>query len=366
MGARKFSASESPRARATHLPVRFGGYTVVRSLGKGGMATVVVARPPVGDSLPDPVALKFLHRNLLSDEDAVDSFLMEAELGMRLHHEALCRTYRIETVGERTAIVMEYLDGPPLAHLFRRLHEVPAILNHRAAAVIIGDVARGLHELHHLQASGGGSLSAVHRDVSPQNIVITGAGQAKILDFGVAFSRERRVKTKRGFIKGKLAYLPPEYLLGRVWDHRVDVWSLGVVLWEFLAGRRLFHPGDTPRLMREILKEPIRPPGYYNPHVPVELDDLAMAALERDPARRIGTIIEMAGVTQRYLSQFDTDPNEHVSTWMALAGAAPPASGTVARIAHESVTQPDLFTPEAEPFGPRSRAGAGSWGGGCE
>src|SRR5690606_27859845 len=118
------------------------------------------------------------------------------------------------------------------------LHNVEESMSrHVAVAHLVAKLARGLHELHTLKSPQGIWLGAVHRDVSAQNIIITSDGRPKLVDFGVAFSKDRKLKTKTGFIKGKLAYLSPEYLLGREWNHRVDIWSLGVVLWQLLAGR---------------------------------------------------------------------------------------------------------------------------------
>lgn len=226
---------------------------------------------------------------------------------------------------------------------------------HVAVAHLVAKLARGLHELHTLKSPQGDWLGAVHRDVSPQNIIITNHGMPKLVDFGVAFSKDRKVKTKTGFIKGKLAYLSPEYLLGREWNHRVDIWSLGVVLWQLLAGRRLFHPTDTRVLMTEIMTGSIQPPSHYAPSVSPELDNLVLEAIERDPRKRLSSMAEMADRLDHIVREQSDDPEGHVRWWLETVEARMRPSGVVRR---REIAQPQLFT-EVTPHPQGGKLGGG-------
>lgn len=299
----------------------FGEYEVLELVGRGGMASVVKARSPLGRGLPPIVALKFLHRALLSDADVLDAFRHEGVMGMKCSHPALCRTFAYEVVHGRPAIVLEYLQGSTLSQLYGPLadHKL-SYESQRVIAKIVNRLSQALHAIHSCRDEFGESVKAVHRDVTPQNVVVTEEGEIKLLDLGVAFSLAREVKTASGLVKGKMSYLAPEYLLGRSWDRRIDVWACGVILWELLTGQRLF-PGRTPiEKVTAVTSGRITAPSALRPGISAGLDYIVLRALQRDPERRYPDAKTMADE----LSEFSDHPQPapQVRHWLRTLTAS--------------------------------------------
>jgi serine/threonine-protein kinase len=282
-----------------------GRYTICEELGSGGMATVyrALSRGPGG--VVRPVALKIVHRHLTRDRRFVAMLTDEARILSRIAHPNVAALLEFGNADGAYFIAMEYLDGVSLAavmHAFESGHAiVQSPRRHAHAAAMIHDACEGLHAAHELRDEAGLSLGVVHRDVSPQNVVVAYGGPLKVVDFGVAYmeGRERATYTEPGLIKGKFAYLAPEQLSGRV-DRRSDVWAAGVCLWELLAGARLFAGDSEVHMVARVAHEPIRPPSELDPTVPEALDRIVMRALERDCGRRYATAREMALDLERF------------------------------------------------------------------
>jgi serine/threonine protein kinase len=275
---------------------RFGPYVVHDLLGTGGMATVHLAETQSAGGFRKRVALKRLLAHLTEEPDIVEAFAREAKLASHLHHQHIAQTFDLGVIERTYYIAMELVPGPTLRQIMRQCDAAAGAIPIEHALDITMQVAGALDYAHNLCDDGGKPLSLVHRDVSPANIIVSGAGVVKLIDFGLAKVSSSRT-TKVGILKGKLAYMAPEYTLGRL-DHRADLFALGVVLHEMLTGRPLFDApsdGDMIGLLREM---PIQPPSRWNARIPADVDKIVMTALQRDPAQRWQSAAAMSAALQ--------------------------------------------------------------------
>jgi serine/threonine-protein kinase len=263
-------------------------------IGAGGMATVHLGRGPDGDV----VAIKRLKPYLAEEPGVVQWFLEEARLSARVRHPNVVATLDVVTHEGEVFLVMEYIEGVSLAFLLRTrsgptASPAPTIKPELTASIVSGAL-RGLHAAHEATGEMGEPLNIVHRDVSPQNILVGVDGTARVLDFGVAKALGRQQTTRDGAIKGKLGYMAPEQLSGRGVTRRTDVFAAGIVLWELLTGERLFARDDDAVTVTRVLMERVRPPSDVRPDVPRSLDPVVLRALERDPTKRYLSAHDMA------------------------------------------------------------------------
>jgi serine/threonine protein kinase len=269
-----------------------GRYALYDVIASGGMATVHYGRllGPVGFSRT--VAVKRLHPQFAKDPEFVAMFIDEARLAARIRHPNVVQTLDVVSTEGELFLVMDYVQGESLSRLLRASRTTGPIPVRVASAILCGAL-HGLHAAHEATDEHGEALGIVHRDISPQNILVDVDGMARVLDFGVAKAAGRAQITGKGKIKGKLRYMAPEQIGGSV-TRQSDVFSASVVLWEVLAGTRLF-PGDQPRqVLDTILTGDISPPSKFAPHVPPELDAVVMRGLARDPLSRYATARDMA------------------------------------------------------------------------
>jgi eukaryotic-like serine/threonine-protein kinase len=267
---------------------------VYDAIGSGGMATVHLGRLASDEGPRRPVAIKRLRAQFVSEPEVVASFVDEARLAARIRHPNVVATIDIVTDGGEVLLVMEYIDGESLASLVRGDAAHGKRVPPDVAVAIVAGVLRGLHAAHEAVGESGESLRIVHRDVSPQNILVGVDGTARVLDFGVAKALGRQQTTRDGRIKGTLAYMAPEQLSGRGVTRRTDTFAAGIVLWELLTGRRLFRAQDDAQTLTRVLFEPVLPPSKVCPEAPAALDSIVVRALERDPTRRFATAQDMA------------------------------------------------------------------------
>jgi eukaryotic-like serine/threonine-protein kinase len=238
------------------------------------------------------VAIKQLHGSLAKDPDNVTMFLDEARLVARLQHPNIVSMLDVVVEEGELFLVMEYVKGAPLSALLERAAASTVPCAPRVAAAIISGVLQGLHHAHETKNSRGELLRLVHRDVSPQNIMVGIDGVARVLDFGIAKAAGRVHQTKEGLIKGKVPYMPPEALEGRALDRRADVYAAGVVLWETFAGRRLYTGAIDQTLFARILTA--RVPLVSEERSGLErYDEVVLRALHRDLNARYASAHEM-------------------------------------------------------------------------
>ena len=281
-------ASPRKRERATII----GRYALYDEIASGGMATVHYGRLPGPVGFSRPVAVKRLHPQFAKDPEFVAMFIDEARLAARIRHPNVVQTLDVVATEGELFVVMDYVQGESLSRLLRASRTVGAIPVRVASAIICGAL-HGLHAAHEATDEKGEPLGLVHRDMSPQNVLVDVDGTARVLDFGVAKAAGRAQTTGRGKIKGKLRYMAPEQILGSV-TRQSDLFATSVVLWEVLTGTRLF-PGDDPReVIAKILNGDIDPPSRHAPHLPPAIDAVVMRGLQRDPLHRYATAREMA------------------------------------------------------------------------
>jgi serine/threonine-protein kinase len=262
------------------------------------------------------VAIKRLHPQFAKDADFVKMFLDEARLAARIRHPNVVQTLDMVATEDELLLVMDYVHGQSLAQLLRACAEPP---DPAVVATIVHGVLLGLHAAHTATSERGEPLGIVHRDVSPQNILVGSDGVARVVDFGIAKATDRLQTTREGQVKGKLAYMPPEQLLAEEVTARSDIYSAAVVLWEALALRRMhsasFGPGA---LVNRILNEDVPCPSSIVPSVPAALDAIVMRGLERDPARRYESAAQMASALEGAVGLVSPT---RISDWVAsLAG----------------------------------------------
>ncbi|MCU0691748.1 MAG: protein kinase [Polyangiaceae bacterium] len=301
MAASGKSRSFDTRRRTVGL--RLGRYLLGPRLGAGGTASVYLARSVSPEDQGKLVALKVIHDHLLEEKDFVRSFMDEANLAVRMSHPNVVRVYEFAREGDTMFLAMEYLHGQPLSQLCERVVERRDRLPFDLVAWIGARVAQGLHHAHQLRGDDGQPLHLVHRDVSPQNVFITYDGQVRLIDFGIARAAGRLAKTTIGRIKGKFSYMAPEQVLGRDFDHRVDVFALGATLYETALGTRLFAGHDETDTLQKILFEEIPDPAVRAPDMPAPLVNVIRRALAAEPSARYPDAATLAAELDAYLAQ---------------------------------------------------------------
>jgi hypothetical protein len=270
-----------------------GRYLLFDEVASGGMATVHLGRLLGPAGFARTVAIKRMHPQFAKEPEFVSMFMNEARLASRIQHPNVVSTLDVIAQDGELLLVMEYVPGESLSKLLRVAAQqgghAGGLLDPGLIGTIMAGALHGLHAAHEARDVSGEALGMVHRDVSPQNILIGVDGVARVLDFGVAKAASRLHTTRDGQLKGKLAYMAPEQLSGGPVDRRADVFAAGIVHWEALTGRRLFPGNDVGEVMGRILSGTIQPPSAMVPELAEDLDDVVMRALERDPARRYAT-----------------------------------------------------------------------------
>jgi len=284
------------------------------------MASVFFGRLAGAGGFARTVAIKRLHAPFARDPEFVAMFLDEARLAARIRHPNVVATLDVVATDDDVLLVLEYVHGESFARVQRAAREWRAEPDPRIVRAVLVGALHGLHAAHEAVSEGGEPLGIVHRDVSPQNILVGLDGVARILDFGVAKASQRLQTTRQGQIKGKLAYMAPEQILDGPIDRRIDVYAAGVILWEALAGRRLFHAESDVAVVHKVIHDEIAPPSRYARGVSAELDAIVLRATARDPAQRFATAHEMARALER---SGDVATPSEVGAWCeALAGGA--------------------------------------------
>jgi serine/threonine-protein kinase len=255
-------------------------------LGTGGTATVYLARTRGVAGFEREVALKLVHAHLRSDEESRLHLLEEARLAARIRHPNVVPVTEVDSDACGVFLVMDYVEGEALSGLVRLLRDQNHRLPPRLIARIMNDALAGLHAAHELRDAQGSFIGLVHRDFSPQNILVGIEGVARLADFGVAKAASRTVRTKTGLVKGKVAYMSPEQARGHKVDRRCDVWAAGVVVWELITGRKLYdHEDDVATLLSVVTEEPPRLASVMQ-GVPPALDEAVAYALTSDVNNR--------------------------------------------------------------------------------
>lgn len=274
-------------------PRSLGKYELVEKISEGGMGVLYRARTVGPGGFARDVALKVIRGKVNGDQEFVRMFIEEAKIASLLSHANLVHLYDFGSEGDQHYLCMELVNGRDLSKVLERCRTGRATLGVPFTVRIVSQVAEGLDYAHRL-VHDGAKMQLVHRDVSPQNILVSFDGAVKLTDFGIARVQREQQLTRSGVIKGKLAYMAPEQMAAGVLDRRSDVFALGIVLWEALASRRLFGGVAEPQIVQRVMEWEIRPPSSLNADVPEELDRIALKALARNPRERWQSAREFA------------------------------------------------------------------------
>jgi eukaryotic-like serine/threonine-protein kinase len=269
-------------------------YELIGEIATGGMATVYLARRSGVGGFQRFVAIKRLHPHLANEPEFVEMFLDEARLAALIHHPHVVPILEVGESDSGYYLVMEYVEGDTLSRLVARSMSAGQLPARHVMLRVVLDTLAGLHAAHELRDDRGQLLGLVHRDVSPQNVLVGVDGSARITDFGVARATARLTSTGHGKLKGKLAYMAPEQTRGDELDRRTDLFAMGIILWEVLVGKRLFKADSEAATLQRILVEAIRPPSSIVGTIPSCFDDVVLRALDRDPDRRFQSAADMA------------------------------------------------------------------------
>ena len=283
-------------------------YIVVDEIASGGMGAVFLALQTDESGRHTPVAIKKLHAHLAEDASTVDAFVDEARIAYRLRHPNVVRVHDVVPIDGQLVIVMDWVEGVALRNLIKGRSSLETtrggktdkadkgpVLPIPVIRRLLVDALEGLHAAHELKDDRGTPLDIVHRDISPQNLLVGTDGLTRVTDFGIALAKGRLAPTTvQGGVKGKIPYLSPEQVNRSKIDRRSDVFAAGVVAWELLTGQRLFVAPSEGEIMAMILREPLQPPSALRLDVPLDLDETVLRALERKVDRRFATAADFA------------------------------------------------------------------------
>jgi serine/threonine-protein kinase len=263
------------------------------------------------------VAIKRLHPHLAKEQEFVTMLTDEARVAGRIGHPNIVPTLDIVAANRELFLVMEYVPGLTLSSLIKQAHVFGDRIPVSVVASIMVGVLHGLHAVHEARDEHGHPLEVVHRDVSPQNILVGTDGVARVLDFGIAKAAGRLHTTRDGQLKGKLGYMSPEQLGGRSVDRRTDIYAAAVVLWEGLTGERLFEGDDAAAVFGLVMQKQVPAPSSIVPGLPPEIDEATLRGLERDPARRFARARDMAMVIENSVEMARASA---VGEWVTMLG----------------------------------------------
>ena len=332
----------------TELPTTFGKYYLTEKLATGGMAEIYLAKIIGPGGFEKPLVIKQIHPKLSGNRHFVDLFVAEAKTLVTLAHGNIVPVYELGVVDDTYFIAMEYIDGPTLYRLTERMAARDGDMDPAVAAWITARLLDGLDYAHR---KGEG---VIHRDLSPRNVMLSRDGEVKLVDFGIAVTLGAPGETEasRSAPTGSFPYMSPEQVRREPLDGQTDLFSLGVLAWEMLAGKRLFARADADATLAAVLDEPIPPPSSVRPAVPAKLDDVVMRALERDRAARWPTAGEMLAQLNKYLYSLDATPGPR-DVAALVARYCPPETRRLPT--HAEPPGPDDAQPgEPAPSGPRT------------
>ncbi len=315
--------ASTERTQRSAKPIKLvGRYALFDRIASGGMASVHLGRLVGAAGFARTVAIKRLRSNFARDPKFVEMFSDEARLAARIRHPNVAVTIDCVSDGGELLLVLEYVHGQSLSKLIAQTADSGGIDPRIAVAVAIGAL-HGLQAAHDARSERGEPLGIIHRDVSPQNILIGDDGVPRVVDFGIAKAAGRLQRTESGHVKGKPRYMAPEQLQGELIpiDHRVDVFSMGAVVWEALIGRPLFDHKTFMGVLAQVLRKPIPPPHEIAAGIDPALSLAVLRALERNPRERYSSAREFA------LALEDACPrgvaSQHaISTWLRERASA--------------------------------------------
>jgi TonB family protein len=304
-------AAAAPAAIEEEEPtdgIKFGQYVLLDKIATGGMAEVWKARMRGVEGFQKTVAIKKILPHLSDNQDFIEMFIDEAKLAAQLNHNNIIHIYDLGKIQSSYYIAMEYIDGYDLKTILKLAADRDQPLQVELALFIASKIAAALDYAHRKRDFEDRDLGLVHRDVSPQNVLISQEGDIKLCDFGIAKAASKASHTQAGALKGKLQYMSPEQAWGRTIDKRSDIFALATVLFELLTGRKLFTGDNELSILEQVREARITPPSQFNDEVTPQIDAIVVKALQKDPANRYQTAGEMERDINQVLYSFKPTP----------------------------------------------------------
>ena len=289
------------------LGSEFGPYHLVKLIAVGGMAEIYLARTQGMAGFEKHLALKVIHPDYADDRRFVQMLVDEAKLAVKLTHANIAQTFDLGRIEDTYFISMEYVDGADCFRILKAVSELNQEMPIAAALYVVRETMAGLDYAHNKTDDEGTPLRIIHRDISPQNILLSRHGEVKIVDFGIAKAANVSSKTRAGVIKGKLVYMSPEQSWGDPVDQRTDVFSAGIVLYEALTGGSVYHEKNPVKLLELVRKVDVKPPSVLRPGISPDLDALVMKAIRPNPAERYQSGREFGAAISEYLRRTAPD-----------------------------------------------------------
>ncbi|MCC6748967.1 MAG: protein kinase [Deltaproteobacteria bacterium] len=285
----------------------FGAYHIIRPIGGGGMAQIYLAKARGLAGFEKLLALKVINPEYAGEDRFIQMLIDEAKITVGLSHVNIAQVFDLGQSNGIYYIAMEFVDGCDVLELVNGLHSVGERLPIEAVAYIGRQIAAGLHYAHTRKDKTNQPLNIVHRDISPQNILVSRAGEVKVVDFGIAKAANMSTKTQAGVIKGKVNYMAPEQAMGQKADRRTDIFSVGIVMWEMLTAQMVYASGNVGELVAAVRKADIRPPSAVRKEIPPALDRIVLKALAARTTERYQTAHALQVDLTRFLSSTAPD-----------------------------------------------------------
>ena len=273
--------------------IPFGKYLLLERLAVGGMAEVFLGKSFGIEGFEKVIAIKRILPTMAEDRDFIEMFIDEAKIAGHLNHVNIAPIYELGKIGDAHYIAMEYVWGKDLLQIMNRFRKTRKKMPYGMVAFIAGRMCAALGYAHAKRDRHGRPLHLIHRDISPQNILVSYEGAVKLIDFGIAKAASRTTKTQAGVLKGKFGYMSPEQVRGNEIDHRSDLFAVGTCLWEMITGERLFVGESDFSTLEKVRHADVVSPKTLRPDVPAALDAIVMRALTQEPDARFQTAEEL-------------------------------------------------------------------------
>jgi len=299
------------------LPTPFGKYLLLERISVGGMAEVFKAKAFGVEGFEKIIAIKKILPSMAEDADFIQMFIDEAKICGQLNHANICQIFELGRIDDSHFIAMEYIWGKDLLQIQNRFRRIRKNMTVQMAAFLASKMCEGLDYAHRKKDATGKPLNIIHRDVSPQNVIVSYEGEVKVIDFGIAKAASRSAKTQAGVLKGKFGYMSPEQVAGKTLDQRADIFAIGTILYELLTNERLFLGESDFATLEKVRNVAVPPPSQVNKEIPPALDSIIMKALAKDTDSRYQWASEMHDDLQDFLAQTEPVYNaKALSTWM--------------------------------------------------
>jgi eukaryotic-like serine/threonine-protein kinase len=303
-------------------PTTFGKYLLLERINVGGMAEVFIAKAFGVEGFERFLAIKKILPTMAEDQEFITMFIDEARISVQLNHANIVHIHELGKYEDAYYIAMEYVAGRDLRTILERYRRRKEIMPTAQAVFIASKMCEGLDYAHRKKDARGQDLAIIHRDVSPQNILVSYEGDVKVIDFGIAKAANRAQKTQAGILKGKFGYMSPEQVRGMPIDRRSDIFAVGVILYEMLTGEKLFVGESDFSTLEKVRNAEVPLPRQFNPNIPAGLEKVVLKALAREPEDRYQWASDLQEDLMRFLLAGDAIySGKHLSAFMKEAFA---------------------------------------------